>query len=226
MTNAATAQPPRGVIVELDFAVLPGHALMKDICFARFEKEGLKVDDKKYFRYFGGKTFTSGLNALCNKLEKSIEVPAFVAECQSQFSEALKGALSEIPDGFRDFVKALIAKNIKVVLVTRAESEVVQAAFADIDSELFIVQQETLLSFCFTNWEGWRRVARKNSLHERLCMAVAGSGFSLKGAMNSGYSVMVKTNPLTEYQDVSGCDMRVTEFTGALVNDVTQILRV
>ena len=226
MSNSTAAQLQRGVIVEFDFAVLPGHAFLKDICSVRLEKEGLKPDAKLMARYMGGKSFSSGLNAMCNKLQKTLDVPAVIAECNGQFAEALKGALPKVPAGFIAFVKALLAKEIKVVIVSRADSEAVRAAFADVQSDKLVVMHDLANSFGFCSWDGWRRAARKNDLHERLCVAVAGCGFSVKGALTSGMGVLVKDNAVTEYQDISGCDLKISEFSAGLVDDVTRILRV
>ena len=66
MTNSTGAHLQRGVIVEFDFAVLPGHRLLLDICSARLAKEGVKLDATLMARFMGGKSFSSGLNALCN----------------------------------------------------------------------------------------------------------------------------------------------------------------
>ena len=57
-------------------------------------------------------------------------------------------------------------------------------------------------------------------------MAVAGSGFSVKGALTTGMGVMVKGNPLTEHQDVGGCDVRIAEYSAGLSDEVIHILRV
>ena len=226
MSNTAAAQLQRGVIVEFDFAVLSGHAFLLDICSARLAKEGVKLDATLMARSMGGKSFSSGLNALCNKQQKTIDVPAVIADCQEQYAEALKGALSKVPAGFVDFVKALLAKGLKVVVVSRADSEAVKAVFGEGLSEKLIITHDVSNGFGFCSWDGWRRAARKCDLHERLCVAVAGSGYSVKGALTSGLGVMVKVNPVTEYQDVSGSDMQVTEFSAALADDVMRILHV
>lgn len=225
MSNSIGAHLQRGVIVEFDFAVLPGHRLLLDICCARLSTEGVKLDAALMARFMGGKSFSSGLNALCNKQQKTVDVPAVIAECNEQFAAALTKKLPDASAGFKDFVASLLAKDLKVVLVSRVESDAVRALFPAASEKLVIVH-ETANSFGFCSWDGWRRVARKNDLHERLCVAVAGSGFSVKGALTSGMGVLVKDNPMTEHQDVSGCDLRTGEYAAGLANDVTRILRV
>ncbi len=226
MSNSTAAQLQRGVIVEFDFAVLSGHAFLLDICRTRLAKEGVKLDATLMARSMGGKSFSSGLNALCNKQQKTIDVPSVIAECYEQYAEALKGALPNVPAGFGDFVKALLGKGLKVVIVSRADSEAVRAVLPSTQSDKLIVMLDASNGFGFCSWDGWRRAARKNDLHERLCVAVAGSGYSVKGALTSSMGVMVKVNPVAEYQDISGCDVHITEFSAGLADEVVRILRV
>ena len=226
MSNLTGAQLQRGVIVEFDFAVLPGHRLLLDTCSARLAKEGVKLDATLMARFMIGKSFSSGLNALCTKQQKTIDIPAVIAECNEQFAAALKASLSEVPAGFLAFVSAALSKGLKVVLVSRVESDAVRALFQVSATDKLVVVHETPNSFGFCSWDGWRRACRKNELHEQLCVAVAGCGVSVKGSLTSGLSVMVKENPLTNYQDVGGCDVRIGEFSAALADDAVRILRI
>jgi len=226
MSHSQAAQLPRGLIVEMDFAVLPGHALMQDICRERLAAEGVAFDVKRAAKAFCGRSFTSGLNALCVKAQKTVDAAALAADCNARFEEALSAALSEMPSGFVAFVKAVLAKGVKVVLMTRADVEAVRARFGDCDPEKLIVSHETMPGFCCCGWEGWRRVARKHDLHERLCVAVAGSGLSVKGALTSGLGVIAKLHPLVEHQDISGSDALITEYSAGLVSEVCRILRI
>lgn len=226
MSNSSAAQLQRGVIVEFDFAVLSGHALLLDVCGKRFAEEGLTFDATLMARVMGGRSFSSGLNALCAKQQKTVDVPAVIAECNAKFAEALKARLSAVPAGFIEFVKALAARNIKTIVVSRADPEAVQAIFGEQPGGMISVLHDAPNGFGFCSWDNWRRAARKADLHERLCVAVVGSGYSVKGALTSGMSVIVRPNPLTEYQDFGGCDVRIAEYGAGLVEDVTRILRV
>jgi hypothetical protein len=225
MGSSQAARLQRGVLVEFDFAVLDGHSLLLEACQTRLEQEGIKLDAQGAARTMGGRSFSSGLNALASRKRKTLDVPTVMAECDAAFTEKLAGKLSTVPAGFQAFVKALLAKKIKVVLITRLESEAVSSALADVQNEKFAVLHDMPNGFGFTTWEGWRRAARKNGLHERLCMAVAGSGFSVKGALRNGMGVIAKPNPLTEYQDFSGSDVFVSEYAAGLADDAVRILR-
>jgi len=225
MSLTTGAQLQRGVIVEFDFAVLSGHQALLDISGALLAKENIAFDAMVMARYLAGKSFSAGLNALCNRQQKTLDVPAVIASCNEQFAEALKGQLDKIPAGFTAFVGALLKKDVKVVLVTRVDVEAVKGAFADVATDKFVVLHEASSGFGFLGWDAWRRAARKCDLHDRLCVAVAGSGFSVKGALTAGMGVMVKTSPLCDYQDMGGSDTQIGEYSAALAEDVQRILR-
>ena len=226
MSTSTGAQLQRGVIVEFDFAVLSGHKFLLDIYSARLAKEEVKLDAMLMARCMGGKSFSSGINTLCNRQQKTIDVPAVIAECNEQFAAAVTGALSTVPAGFVEFVKAMLAKGLKVVIATRGDIEAVKAVFAGVATEKLVVVHDASGGFGFLSWDGWRRAARKGDLHERLCVAVAASGYSVKGALTSGLGIMVKVNPLTEHQDLSGTDCAISEFSAGLADDVIRILHV
>ncbi len=226
MSISTGALLPRGVIVEFDFAVLPGHRLMLDLYAARLAKDGVELDAARAARYLWGKSFSSGLNALCNRQQKTVDVPGVIAECNEAFSAALKEELAKVPAGFTAFVGALLAKGMKVVLLTRVDTEAVRAAFASVATESLVVMHDASSGFGFFGWDGWRRASRKNDLYERLSVAVAGSGCSVKGALTAGLGVLVKDSPEVAYQDVSGSDVRVVEYAASLADEVRRILRV
>jgi len=219
------ARLQRGLLVEFDFAVMPGHQMMLDVCKEQLAKAGVKIDEVRMARYMFGRSFVAGLSALYRAQElSSYEVADRVAACNEAFAAKIKANLSEIPSGFKAFVKAAAAKEIKVILFSVADSEAIQAAFPDMPEDLFAVSEDLTSSFGFTSWEGWRRFARKNGLHERLCVSVCGSGLSVKGSLTSGISSIVKDNAIVAYQDISGYDKQIEKFDAGLVDDVLRLL--
>lgn len=225
MSDSIDKQVQRGMIVELDFAVLPGHQLLLDISMEQFTKAGLTADATLIARYMGGKSFSNGLNALATKQGKTVEVPALIAETNAAFSAALTQALKDVPAEFISFVSTIVAKGVKVIIISRADSEAVKALFPT-QSENLLFQTDTSSGFGFLGWDVWRRSARKNALRERLCVAVVGSGFSVKGALTSSMGALFKENPLTAHQDFSGGDVSIQHFNAALVKDVVAMLRI
>ncbi|MDD2598879.1 MAG: hypothetical protein PHO37_06620 [Kiritimatiellae bacterium] len=219
------ARLQRGLLVEFDFAVMPGHQIMLDVCKEKLTKGGLKIDDVLMARYMFGRSFVAGLSALCRAQKlPTIDATDKVSLCNAEFAARITANLAKVPAGFKDFIKAAAAKDIRVVLFSVADSEAVKAVFPDMPENLFAVSDDLTSSFGFTSWEGWRRFARKNSLHERLCVSVCGSGLSVKGSLTSGVSPIVKDNPIVAYQDISGHNRQIESFDAGLVDDVLRLL--
>jgi len=215
------------MIVEFDYAVLPGHQLLLDACKVQFAEVGLKVDAMLMAQHMFGKSFAHALNALATQQNKVVDAPAVIPLCNAAFSAALTDALAtDVPAGFVKFVEAVLAKGVKVIIISRAKADVVRALFPNAAEGLLVVQTDTSSGFGFLGWDVWRRASRKNDLRERLCVAITGSGFSVKGVLTSSMGAMYKDNPLVAYQDFSGGDVAVQKFDVSLVSDVARILRI
>ena len=227
MSDLIEKRVQRGMIVEFDYAVLPGHQLLLNACKEQFAASGLEIDAALMARYMFGKSFARALNTLTAQQQKTVEdTTALISACNAAFSVALTGALaSSVPAEFLAFVKAVLAKGVKVIIISRANAEAVKALFPDAGERL-VVQTDTSSGFGFLGWDVWRRAARKNELRERLCVAVTGSGFSVKGVLTSSMGALYKDNPLVAYQDFSGGDVAVQKFDVSLVSDVARILRI
>lgn len=228
MSSSKAAAMQRGVVVEFDFAVLSGHALLLEACKERLAKDGVKLDAPTMARRMNGKSFTAAVNAVCRAQGKALEdVPAVVSECNAAFAAALAKSVKDggVPAAFVALVKALVAKGLKVVLISRVDGEALLPLFGELEEGRLVVYPDVSHGFGFLNWDQWRRAARKNTLHERFCAAVAGCGFSVKGALTSGMGVISKENELTAYQDMSGCDAHIVAFDNELVSDVCRIVQ-
>ena len=226
MSDLIEKRVQRGMIVEFDYAVLPGHQLLLGACKERFAAAGLEIDAALMARYMFGTSFLRGLNALTAQQQKTLEEPtALITACNAALSAALTDALSSAPAGFVEFVRAALAKGVKVIIISRANADAVRALFPDAGERL-VVQTDTSSGFGFLGWDVWRRAARKNELRERLCVAVTGSGFSVKGVLRSSMGAMYKVSPLVAYQDFSGGDIAIQQYDASLVDDVARILRI
>ncbi|MCL2104953.1 MAG: hypothetical protein FWH21_07880 [Kiritimatiellaeota bacterium] len=225
MSDSIEKRVQRGMIVEFDYAVLPGHQLLLDVYKAQFAEVGLNVDATLMARHMLGKPFAHAVTALMTHQGKEVDAQAIVALCTPAFSAALTDALADVPAEFKTFVDAVLEKDVKVILISRANADAVRAMFPNVEKGLAI-QTDTSSGFGFLGWDVWRRTARKNDLRERLCVAITGSGFSIKGVLTSSMGVMFKENPLVAYQDFGGADVAIEKFDVALVKEVARILRI
>lgn len=226
MSKSDVASLPHGVVVEFDFAVLNGHRVLRDVCAVRLKREGIKFDDNLACRVLTKKTLRTTLEQLFEQHEKSVDVDGVIADITSEFSAKLKGSLKDVPAGFKEFVKAVLGRNLKVVIVTNLNQELVEQVFTDIATDKLAVVSEAKLSSGAFSWERWRRASRKCGLFERLSVAVAGSGYSVKGALIAGMGIMSKSSPEVEYQDFGGSDVWIEEYSGELLDDVLRLLHI
>ena len=200
---------------------------MLEACKAPFADVGLKVDAMLMAHHMYGKSFARALNALAASQGKTVDVPAIIPACNAAFSAALTDALATgVPAGFVSFVEAVLAKGVKVIIISRAKAEAVKALFPNAEEGSLVVQTDTSSGFGFLGWDVWRRAARKNDLRERLCVAVTGSGFSVKGVLTSSMGALFRENPLVAYQDFSGGDVAIQKYDASLAKDVARILRI
>lgn len=214
-----------GALIEVDYAVLHGHALLNTVCAKQLEASGVKLDQLARAHYMDGKSMSSGLSALAASQGKTIDAAALGAACNAAMAEALAATLKKgLAAGFVDFVKGLVAKDVKVVLISRVDTATLRSALPEALADKVCFHQDTSSSFGFLGWESWRRIIRKNGLHERECIAIAGSGYSVKGALTSGLYVFGCPTPETDYQDFSGADEEITEFSTALATKAAALI--
>jgi hypothetical protein len=226
-TPASTAkQLQRTVLIELDFAV--AHALKPQAAACRdvLAKSGIELDESLFLRHFVGKTMTQGVSAMAQRSGKTVDVAAVVAE----LTEACRGATVRCLTGVKEvcgaFIKELAAKGLHVAIVTGVPESDAQQALGDLCSDgVVLLSEPQVLCGCY-GWESWRRAVRKLQIRERLTVALVGGGLSSKGALSSGMHVIVRADPLAEFQDYSGVDLMVQKLDSSVRAEVLRLLRI
>lgn len=227
MTNPSEQEASkRCVIVEFDFAVLPGHPLLLDCCSKRLAKEGVTLDFGLMARNLCGKTFLSGFQDLCEKQGKTPDIPGIVSDCRDAFAAAIGGELPRTPAPFLKWAKALQGKGVGVTIVSRLEADALKEAFeaGGCPASLLSFQRDSMDSFGFLKEETLRNILGRGGIHEQLSAAVVASGYSCKNALICGMSVIAKPNEMTDYQDFSGCNRIIDGFSTSLIPDVLAML--
>ena len=127
---------------------------------------------------------------------------------------------------FKNFVAALAAKGVKVVIATRANIEAVQSAFEGLLGDNVVLYHETATTYGSVKWDAWRRACAMNKLRNFSTIAVTGSGLGVKSALVAGMGSVAVINPHVAYQDFGGADEVVRELNSAAAKSVLEILRV
>ena len=198
------AKISKGVVVEFDFTVLDGSKLLFDTTKALLKKSGVELTPRLEAMHLAGGNYHGGLAELFDKVGKKADAAALARELNAEFNAAVaQAAPGAITQGFRNFCKALLEKEVKVVVVTRGDAAALGAAIND---ERISLYAETSGTYGSCKWDVWVRACRANGLHEMLTTAVAGSGFGVKAALLAGMSSLGVVNDRVAWQDFSGAD--------------------
>lgn len=194
----------KGVIVEFDFTVLDGSKLLFDTAKALLQKSGVELTPQLEAMHLAGGNYHGGLAELFDKLGKKADAAALARELNATFNAAVaQAAPGAITQGFRNFCKALLEKDVKVVVATRGDAPALGAAIND---ERISLYAENSGTYGNCKWDVWVRACRANGLHEMLTTAVAGSGFGVKSALLAGMSALGVVNDRVAWQDFGGAD--------------------
>lgn len=218
----------RGVIVEFDFAAMDGAGLLFETT-KRFLKEldGIPFDIPTEARYLAGGNYQGGLAELFSVVKTKKTAQKAARDLAAAFNAALTKAVPEnVTPAFRNFVKALADKGVKVVIATRADVQAVRMAFAQILSGDVVLYQETSTCYGAVKWDAWRRACAANRMRHLSTIAVTGSGFGVKSALVAGMGSMAVVNDRVAYQDFGGADDVVNELSGVTARRLLEILRV
>jgi beta-phosphoglucomutase-like phosphatase (HAD superfamily) len=220
----AKSKISKGVVVEFDFTVLDGSKLLFDTAKALLKKSGVELTPRLEAMHLAGGNYHGGLAELFEKLGKKADAAALARELNAEFNAAVaQAAPGAITQGFRNFCKALIEKDVKVVVATRGDAPALGAA---IDDERIALYAETSGTYGNCKWDVWVRACRTNGLHEMLTTAVAGSGFGVKSALLAGMSALGVVNDRVAWQDFGGADNVVGGLDKKAADLVLKMLKV
>lgn len=219
----------KGVIVEFDFAAMDGAGLLFETTKNFLAKlDGIAFDEQTEARHLSGCNY-QGAFAEYFPIVKTKKTAAKAAkDLTAAFAAALEREIpTRITQGFRNFVKTLTARGVKVVIATRADiaSAAVASAFAPLIGPGVVLYHEESTTYGSVKWDVWRRACAANGLRPVFALAVTGSGNGVKSALVAGMPSMAVTNPRTAYQDCSGADAVIKELNADAAKEALKILR-
>ena len=214
------AKMSKGVVVEFDFAVLNGSEILFETASSILKGYGITLDARLESLHLAGGNYQGALAELFGKVECDAEPAAVARELNSAFNAAVAAkAAAAVTPAFKNFIKTLQDKGVKVVVATRGDA----AALAD---PQVVVHAETSSTYGSCKWDAWKRACRNNGLHEMLTAAVTGSGFGVKAALVAGMSALGVSNKRVEWQDFGGADDVVDTVDKNAADIVLKMLKV
>ncbi len=220
--------PGKGVIIDFDFAAMDGSRLLFETAQQFLKRlDDIGLDRVTEAKYLAGRDYLDGLTAYF-ALVKTKKTPQKAArELAAAFAAALVRQVPEsITVAFRNFVKALSDRGVRVVLATRANIEAVKPAFEPMLGESVVLHQEASPCYGGVNWDSWRRACVANGLSRPSTIAVTGSGHGVKSALVAGMGSIAVAREHVAYQDFGGADQVVTELSAPTARQVLEVLRV
>ncbi|MBQ8126135.1 MAG: hypothetical protein IJ173_09725 [Kiritimatiellae bacterium] len=218
----------KGVIVEFDFAAMNGAELLYKTTEALLKEiDDIPFDARIEARHLAGGNYQGGL-AEYFAIVKTKKTAAKAAKALTErFEAALDAAVpAAVTPAFKNFVKTLADKGVKVVISTRASLEAVAGAFADVLGENVVLYKETAPTYGSVKWDAWRRACVANKLRNTMALAVTGSGHGVKSALLAGIGAVAVVNDRTAYQDFGGADEVLKQLDGPAAKTVLGVLRV
>ena len=214
------AKMSKGVVVEFDFAVLNGSEILFETASSILKGYGITLDARLESLHLAGGNYQGALAELFGKVECDAEPAAVARELNSAFNAAVAAkAAAAVTPAFKNFIKTLQDKGVKVVVATRGDA----AALAD---PQVVVHAETSSTYGSCKWDAWKRACRHNGLHEMLTAAVTGSGFGVRAALVAGMSALGISNKRVEWQDFGGADDVVDTVDKDAADIVLKMLKV
>jgi len=218
----------KGVIVEFDFAAMDGAGLLFRTT-KKFLKDldGIELDEKSEAKYLAGGNYQGALAGLFSAVKTKKTAAKAARDLSERFGAALDEAVPKsITSAFKNFVKALEDKGVRVVIATRADVTKVAPAFAPMLSENVVLYHEESSTYGCVKWDVWRRACVANKLRAYSCVAVTGSGLGVRSALFAGVPAIAVSNDHVSYQDFTGADDVVKEINGPMAKKVFEILRI
>ena len=218
----------KGVIVEFDFTAMNGADLLFETT-KRFLKDldGIDFDVPTEARYLAGGNYQGGLAELFSVVKTKKTAQKAARDLAVAFNAALTQAVpTAVTPAFRNFVKVLEDKGVKVVIATRADVTAVRMAFAQILSGDVVLYQETSVCYGAVKWDAWRRICAANRLSHLSTIVVTGSGHGVKSALIAGMGSMAVVNDHVAYQDFGGANAVVSELSAPTARKLLEILHV
>lgn len=214
----------RGVVVEFDFAVLDGSALLFDVAKKVLAGVGIDFTKKLEALHLAGGNYQGALAELFEKTG----CKADAAQVARELGDAFKAAVAEkapaaATGAFKEFVKAVVAKDVKVVVATRGDADALAAALEGTGAT---VCADVSATYGCAKWDAWRRVCHANGFVDVLTAGVTGSGHGVKAALLAGLSALAVVHEHVAYQDFGGADAVVDQLDAKAAKEILRMLKI
>ena len=207
----------RGVVIEFDFTAIDGSQLLFETAQKILAAKGVDLTIKLEAMHLSGGNYQGGLAELFRALDKKCDAAATARDLHDAFGKALTAkAVAAVTPGLKAFITALVERDVKVVIATRSDLEVLRPAFEGFAPEKGGLYSEPSVTYGNGKWDAWRRACSQNGLVDVLTVGVTGSGKGVKSALVAGMSAIAILHDHVAYQDSGGADVVVDSVDATL----------
>ena len=222
--EAIESSTQRAVVVEFDSTALDGFGLLFDTARAVLSRTGVELTPRAEAKWLFNRPAQTGFSALLQSEGKTGGAQlaqTFIEEYGKAVTKQAPGAVTQ---EFKDFLRAIVSKGAIAVVVTHAETGVLREALQEFtDDELRVLPDDSTV-YGNMRRDCWARACRKSALRPPLAVAVTGSGFGARGALQAGMCVVAMPRACTGWQDFSGIDAEIKSFGKESIDEILRIL--
>jgi beta-phosphoglucomutase-like phosphatase (HAD superfamily) len=217
----------RGVIVEVDFTMIDGASILFDITKEKLAGLGIDFSIKLEALHLAGGKMQGGFTELLEKLGKEADAVELANDIQAAFKEEVTKRFSSLmTSDVRNFIKKLTDREIKVVLSTRGDVEVLKEVCAELDNPLVVPYADTSKTYGGGKWDDWRRTLNANTLANILTVGITGSGHGVKAALLASVAAIAVVHDHVAYQDFGGADVAFDKFEEKIADEVIRVMHI
>lgn len=206
--GSSREQPFKSVLVDLDFALLPGVQAAYDAAAETFAALELAFDEIRFARVFGTKSLNRGCNALATLEKARIDAAQSAQAIAAGLAERLQNSAADARTSTLEALNALNANDLAICFLTRLPEDTARALLSQIGfdasaASLVVAQSDRLVGY---GADIWKRAVQTLNWNPNRCAALVAGGVSTKGALAASMRVVALREPLTDGQDFSGAD--------------------
>lgn len=225
-TIGSAVKMQNAVLIDLDYAVLQAMKPQIQASCEVLSKAGVTLDEFQFLKNFAGKNLEQRLNFLAQSEQKALNASVLATEISDKMGKVTLGLLSDSKKQLSVLVSLLKKDRQTLVgILSALPEEILREQLGDLIDENVNVFSEPQIVIGGFSWENWRRLSRKLQIRERMTVAIIGSGVSTKSALAAGMHVIVRPDPMLEYQDFSGADSLCQTFDESIASIVDRLLR-
>ena len=218
----------RGVIVEFDFAVADGADILFEAARGFMKKlDGINLDAIQEARFLSGRTYLEGFTKLFASVRTKKTPQKAAREFPAVFAEAMAAAApTAIGVAFKNFLKAIAEKGVKIVILSRVPEETLRPVFGFLSAGAVSFWLETSSLYGAPQWDSWRRASRSAGLGSASVLALTGSGAGVKAALRTGMGSVAVQREHTAWQGYVGAHDVLSELSGKTAKRILELLHV